>query len=61
MRTRILQRAKELCRDDGKLWSEEEFRSPLAVQTELAPVIDDAGRAGYLDRAAEQLLKEASR
>jgi hypothetical protein len=31
-----LQKAKELCRDDEKLWSGDDFRNSLAVQTELA-------------------------
>ena len=40
----ILERAKELCCADDKLWSEDEFRNPLAVQTSLIPIIDDAAR-----------------
>jgi len=57
----ILERAKELCRADDKLWSEDDFRNPLAVQTSLIPIIDDAERAEYLNRAAEQLRREAAR
>jgi len=57
----ILERAKELCRADDKLWSEDDFRNPLAVQTSLIPIIGDAERADYLNRAAEQLRREAAR
>jgi hypothetical protein len=33
----------------------------LAVQTSLIPIIDDAERAEYLNRAADQLRREAAR
>jgi hypothetical protein len=43
-----------------QLWSEDDFRNPLAVQTSLIPIIGDAERADYLSRAAEQLRGKAA-
>jgi hypothetical protein len=57
----ILKRAKELCKQDGCEW-ELEFKLPLPMGTKinLKPILDEAGRGGYLALAREQLLKESA-
>jgi hypothetical protein len=54
----ILRKAKELCREDGNLWSEHEVQNATDAQKEVMFVLDDAGRTEYLNRAADQLQRE---
>ena len=51
----ILRKAKELCHDDGKLWSAADLEGPLAESS--APMVDESGRAEYLNRARETLQR----
>jgi hypothetical protein len=52
----ILQKAQQLCREDGKLWSAYDLEQPLADRT--ASVVDESSRTEYLNRA-RQILREA--
>jgi hypothetical protein len=54
----ILQKAKELCRDDGKSWDRVEFEKSGSQGRSLAAVADDGNRAEYLNRAKEALRRE---
>jgi hypothetical protein len=49
----ILQRAKSLCRQDGKSWDVEDLSDG-----EGGAVIDDSARTEYLNRARENLVQE---
>jgi hypothetical protein len=51
----ILRKAKELCYEDGKLWSHAELEDPVAERAEA--VVDESGRAEYLNRARETLQR----
>jgi hypothetical protein len=58
---RIEKRARELCEGDGIAWDMEFAKpKPKYAQIELKPVLDEAGRRRYMERAQEQLLKEGS-
>jgi hypothetical protein len=53
----ILQRAKELCADDGYAWNEAD--EPLDTEDgDIRKIIDDSSRVEYLNRAAVQLTRE---
>jgi len=54
----ILQRAKALCSGDGYAWNEEEAPSDIE-DGDVMPTIDDSTRVEYLNRAKEQLMREA--
>jgi len=55
----VLERAKELCKQDGYEW-ELEFKPVLRRGTKIIPkpILKEAERTGYLARARDQLLKE---
>ena len=55
----VLERAKELCKQDGCEW-EPEFKPVLRRGTKITPkpILKEAERAGYLARARDQLIKE---
>jgi hypothetical protein len=46
-----LEKAKELCRRDGKAWSLDDFESGVSGVTMLTVVADDNDRKAYLNRA----------
>jgi hypothetical protein len=50
----IVQRAKAICRDDGKIWDVDELQS----QGDSKKMVDDASRTEYLNRAREQFVRE---
>jgi hypothetical protein len=52
-----LEKAKELCRRDGKAWSLDDFESGVSGVTMLTVVADDNDRKAYLNRA-KALLKQ---
>lgn len=49
----ILQKAKQLAREDGKLWGHPDLESGELDPRE--PVADDSDQAEYLNRAREML------
>jgi hypothetical protein len=51
----ILRKAKQLCHEDGKLWSPADLEDPVAERTD--PVVDESSRAEYLNRARETLQR----
>jgi len=54
----ILRKAKQLCFEDGLLWSLDDAQHPTAIETERLPIVDDSGRAEYLNRARQALKRE---
>jgi hypothetical protein len=58
----IIEKAKQLCRLDGMLWSNLDFLNPMARQTHgTARLAGEAARRGYLKRAQTLLDTEARR
>ena len=53
-----LEKAKELCRRDGKAWSLDDFESGVSGVTMLTIVADDNDRKAYLNRAKALLKQE---
>ena len=47
----IIEKAKQLCRLDGMLWSNLDLQNPMAVQNRTARMTDVADRRRYLKRA----------
>jgi hypothetical protein len=47
----ILEKAKELCRCEGKTWNLDDFKNGVSGVTMLAVVADDNDRTKYLNRA----------
>jgi hypothetical protein len=47
----ILQKAKELCRCDGKAWNADDFQNGVSSATKLTIVADDKDQADYRKRA----------
>jgi hypothetical protein len=47
----IIEKAKQLCRLDGMLWSSLDFQNPMAIQTRTARMASDADRRRYLKQA----------
>jgi hypothetical protein len=47
----ILEKAKELCRCEGKAWNLDDFKNGVSGVTMLAVVADDNDRTKYLNRA----------
>jgi hypothetical protein len=48
----IMEKAKQLCRLDGMLWSKLDFQNPMAQQTRTTTrLADEAVRTRYLKRA----------
>jgi hypothetical protein len=47
----ILEKAKELCRCEGKAWNLDDFKNGVSGVTMLTVVADDGDRTGYLIRA----------
>jgi hypothetical protein len=56
----ILEKAKELCRCEGKAWNLDDFKNGVSGVTMLTVVADDKDRAEYLRRATA-FLKEKHR
>jgi hypothetical protein len=46
----IIEKAKQLCRLDGMLWSSLDFQNPMAIQSRTARMASDADRRRYLKR-----------
>jgi hypothetical protein len=58
----IIEKAKQLCRLDGMLWSNLDFQNPMAQQIRTtARLAGEAVRRGYLKRAQTLLDTEARR
>jgi hypothetical protein len=58
----IMEKAKQLCRLDGMLWSNLDFLNPVARQIRgTARLADEAARRRYLKRAQTSLDTEAQR
>jgi hypothetical protein len=55
----IIEKAKQLCRLDGMLWSKLDFRYPTAQQGRIAQMADLATRRRYLKRAQALLETQA--
>ena len=53
----ILEKAKELCRCEGKAWNLDDFKNGVSGVTMLAVVADDNDRTKYLNRA-NAILKQ---
>jgi hypothetical protein len=51
----ILQKAKELCRNDGKAWDRVDLEKSASQEVSLAGVADDSGRTEYLNQATAAL------
>ena len=56
----IIEKAKQLCRLDGMLWSSMDFQNPMARQSRTAQMAGDADRRRYLKRA-QTLLETKTR
>ena len=56
----IIEKAKQLCRLDGMLWSSLDFQNPMAIQSRAARMAGDDDRRRYLERA-QTLLETQSR
>jgi hypothetical protein len=54
----ILEKAKELCRCDGKAWNLDDFQNGVSGVTMLTVVADDKDRAEYLRRATAFLKQK---
>jgi hypothetical protein len=58
----IMEKAKQLCRLDGMLWSKSDFQNPMAQQIRTsARLAGEAVRRRYLKRAQTLLDTEARR
>ena len=55
----IIEKAKQLCRLDGMLWSNLDLRNPMALQGRTARMADVAARRRYLKRAQTLLETQA--
>jgi hypothetical protein len=47
----VLEKAKEMCRGDGKAWNLDDFENGVPGVTMLTVVADDNVRGEYLNRA----------
>jgi hypothetical protein len=56
----IIEKAKQLCRLDGMLWSNLDFRNPMAQQGKTGRTADVAAQRRYLKRA-QTLLSSTNR
>jgi hypothetical protein len=56
----IIEKAKQLCRSDGMLWSSRDFQNPMATQNRAARVAGVADQRRYLKRA-QTLLETSTR
>ena len=56
----IIEKAKQLCRLDGMLWSNLDFQNPMAQQRRTARMADVAARRRYLKRAQTLLETQSS-
>ena len=56
----IIEKAKQLCRLDGMLWSNLDLQNPMAVQRRKVRMADLADRRMYLKRA-QTLLETQTR
>lgn len=54
----ILQKAKELCHNDGTAWDQRDFESSASGVVPLGGVAEISGRTEYLKRAKEALNRE---
>lgn len=54
----ILQKAKELCHNDGKAWDQSDFENSASNVVTLAGVADDSAQTEYLHQAAVVLKSE---
>jgi|SRR5580700_5418738 hypothetical protein len=57
----IMEKAKQLCRLDGMLWSKLDFQNPMAQQIRATRLAGEAVRRRYLKRAQTLLDTEARR
>jgi hypothetical protein len=57
----IMEKAKQLCRLDGMLWSKLDFQNPMAQQIRTTRLAGEAVRRRYLKRARTLLDTEARR
>ena len=57
----IMEKAKQLCRLDGMLWSKLDFQNPMAQQIRTTRLASEAVRRRYLKRAQTLLDTEARR
>jgi len=55
----IIEKAKQLCRLDGMLWSNLDFRNPMAQRGRRTRIADVAARRRYLKRAQTVLETQA--
>ena len=55
----IIEKAKQLCRLDGMLWSNLDLRNPMALQGRTARMADVTARRRYLKRAQTLLETQA--
>jgi hypothetical protein len=56
----IIEKAKQLCRLDGMLWSSLDFQNPMAMRSRTARMAGDADRRRYMKRA-QTLLENQTR
>jgi hypothetical protein len=56
----IIEKAKQLCRLDGLLWSKLDFQNPMAEQSRTARIADVDDRQRYMKRA-QTLLETRTR
>jgi hypothetical protein len=56
----IIEKAKQLCRLDGMLWSNLDLQNPMTVQSRTGRMTDVADRRRYLKRA-QTLLETQTR
>jgi hypothetical protein len=54
----ILQKARELCRSEGKAWSLDDFEKGVPGVTMLTVVADEKKRREYLNRAKVMLKRK---
>jgi hypothetical protein len=47
----IIEKAKQLCRLDGMLWSKIDFQNPMGIQSQTARMAGDVDQQRYLKRA----------
>jgi hypothetical protein len=47
----VIEKAKQLCRLDGMLWSKVDFQNPMGIQSQTARMAGDVDRRRYLKRA----------
>jgi hypothetical protein len=54
----IIQKAKELCRREGKAWSLDDFQNGVPGITMVSVVAKDSDRTHYLNRAKALLQRD---